>query len=113
MSYIFAAVELLSGPGSVLFCSEVFYSSQLKTNIPSSAVLIDECVKWTIGITAAVVVKPTRCPSSLRNIDFDNVAIQRRITTRLLSHLADKGFFSFVYAAMTNGELVRDHAASK
>ena len=89
------------------------YYAQVKTNIPSSAMLIDECVKWAIGITAAVVIKPTRSPSLLRNIDFDNVAIQRRISTRLLSYLADEGKFSFVYAAMTNGELVGDRAASK
>ena len=75
--------------------------------------LIDERVKWILGITAAVVVKPTRCPTSLRNNDFGKVAIQRRISTRLLIRLADEGKFSFVYAAMTNGELVWFRAASK
>ena len=30
----------------------MFYSAQVKTNIPSSAVLISESVQWIIGITA-------------------------------------------------------------
>ena len=101
MSYVYSLK-----PGSVLFCSG-------KSNIPSSAVLISESVQWIIGITAAVVGKRTWCPTSLRNNDFGNVAIQRRISARLLLHLADEGEFRLVYAAMTDGELVRCHTVSK
>ena len=89
----------------ICYCgSEIF--------IPSSAVLINESVQRIIGITAAVVVKPTQV---LRNSNFGNVAIQRQINinTRLLLHVADEGEFSYVYAAMTNRELVQCHAASK